>query len=114
MANAMREFAADLEDASEKVTELASLATRKAGYDIIADYMRTARVDTGNMINSAADPDITNDGLHIEVGPTAEYAIFQEEGTSDGISGDHALRNATNKHVPKWQQAMEQIGGELL
>lgn len=47
---------------------------------IQAEILRLDLVDTGAMVNSTG---VDVDGLSFEAGPTVEYAIYQDQGTSE-------------------------------
>ncbi len=69
-----------------------------------------APVRTGALRNS-----ITSEvqGTHGEVYTDISYAIFQEQGTSR-MPPHPYLGPAADRHTPAFEQAIEQLGGELL
>jgi HK97 gp10 family phage protein len=77
--------AAELRRAAGLTRGRASIVVRKSLHDIEADGKATALskgvIDTGALINSIS-VDIDSDRLGGRVGPTVDYAIYQELGTS--------------------------------
>lgn len=80
-----RAVAARVSDAGPRIGAAASAILRKTALDIEADAKELAPVDTGDLQNSISTT-ITGDGRHgsmsAEIGPTVEYGIYQEYGTS--------------------------------
>ena len=99
--------------ASTRVGAKAARATRKAAAGITRDAKALAPVDTGNL-RSSIGMKVTGDGragaMRAEIGPTAHYGIFVELGTSR-MAAQPYLRPATDRHVPAWVAALEQIAG---
>ena len=91
----------------------AALATRKAAANIDRDAKTLAPVDTGNL-RASIGTTFTGDGragvMRAEIGPTAHYGIYVELGTSR-MAAQPFLAPATDRHVPGWQAALEQIAG---
>lgn len=83
------QLADDIEANAAKVPVKARLVVGKWGHDVQADAQTGAPVDTGNLKNSIST-DITDDGLGFEVGPTAEYGDYVEQGTH----GPYPIENA--------------------
>lgn len=110
--NRLRALASDLTDASKRVREMAGLAIQKTVFDIEADAKALAPVDTG-YLKSSISTELSGDGLRGEVGPTALYSRWVEEGTTRA-SAQPFLGPATDRRIPGFLQAMEQIGVEVL
>lgn len=87
-----------------------SLIIRKTAYDSEADMKALAAVDTGFMRNSIST---FAAGLYAEVGPTADYSIFVEDGTSTQAPQPF-VRPAAERNVPLMEHATAQLLGSLL
>lgn len=78
-------LAVDFTRAGATVGSRASAVLRKTLFAVQADAQAMAPVDTGNLRNSISTT-VTGDGrfaaMSGEVGPTVEYGVFQELGTS--------------------------------
>lgn len=85
-----------------------SLIVRKTAFDIEADAKILAPVDTGNLRNSIST-DFTGDGrsagMAAEIGPTAEYGIYQEFGTSV-MPGQPFLGPAYDRRIGPYTEAL--------
>lgn len=100
-----------LQTAGGRVGAKAAAALRKTAYDIEADAKALAPVDTGNLRNSISTT-ITGDGrmgvMTVEVGPTAEYGVHQEYGTSTQ-PGTPFMGPAFDRRVPLYTAALAKI-----
>lgn len=107
----LTEYRAAMRVAAATVGARAAAATRKSGADITRDAKALAPVDTGNL-RASIGMTVTGDGrngtMRVEVGPTAHYAAYVELGTSR-MRAQPYLRPATDRHVPGWQAALEQV-----
>jgi HK97 gp10 family phage protein len=94
----------------------AAAAFRKTVHDIEADSNGGAPVDTGALKNSISS-EITGDGrfsaMTGEVGPTVDYGIWQEIGTSV-MAGHPYLSPAFDRRVPPFIEAVAKLGSEIL
>lgn len=74
----------------------------------------TAKVDTGAMKNSVST-DISGGGTSIEaeVGPTVDYAIFVNNGTSK-MAGDDFVGRAFDAEIGGIMSAVGRLGDEVL
>lgn len=106
----LRALAADLDRAAKAIRKRAVEVGRESASDIADAYRARARRETGAMADSVT---IRAKGLKVEVGPTAYYAVFNEEGTSS-IQGDGVMRAATDAEVPDWQEQLAAIPEEAL
>lgn len=101
----------DLGSAPDRVGAKASAAIRKTAYDIEADAKALVPVDTGFLKNSITT-DFQGDGrsgrMGAEIGPTAEYGGYVEEGTSRQEPQPY-LRPAFDRRKEGLVKAMEQI-----
>lgn len=100
----------DLAKASEQVARRASQAIAKTAHDIEADAKILVPVDTGFLKNSISS-DIGE--LEAEVGPTAHYGGYVEEGTSRQ-SPQPYLRPAFDRRKEGLVKALDQIIGDFL
>lgn len=81
---------------------------RATAYGIQSDAQALAPVDTGTL-RASISTTLTGDGrfgsMAAEVGPTVEYGIYQEYGTSTQ-PGKPFLAPAFDRRVPAFQQAL--------
>lgn len=115
-AGELNTLAASFARASGRVGGLAAAAVRKTAMQIEADAKVFAPVDTGNLMNSIST-DIEGDGrfgvVSAEIGPTAEYGIYVEQGTS--VHAPQAfLGPAFDRHVGGLEQALGTIAQQGL
>lgn len=93
-----------------------SAVLRKSAYDIQRDAQSAAPVDTGFLKNSISTT-FTGDGrfmgMAAEIGPTAEYGIYQELGTSV-MPAQPYLAPAFDRRYPEFERRMGQIGITVL
>lgn len=99
-------LATELKGSGTKAKQMAGAAVQKTAADIAADAKSIAPVDTGNLKGSIGVTRL--DRLEAEVGPTAEYGIYLELGTSR-MAAQPFMGPATDRRVPGFVQAMEQI-----
>lgn len=107
----VRALGSRLQSAGGRVGARTSAALRATAFGIEADAKVLAPVDTGNLRNSISTS-IAGDGrtgtMTAEIGPTAEYAVFQEYGTSTQ-PGQPFLGPAFDRRVPAYTEALAQI-----
>ena len=103
---------AALVKSEEKVTAMAGLAVAKTALDCEAAAKRKAPVDTGALRNSIGTS-IAGDRMSAEIGPTVNYAPYQEYGTSR-MAAQPYMGPALDEVTPGFVSAMEQIGKGLL
>lgn len=81
----LRALGAQVSGAGARIGAVGSAVLRRTANAIEADAKAMAPVDTGNLRNSISTTTI-GDGragaMAAEIGPTAEYGIYQEYGTS--------------------------------
>lgn len=106
----VRHLAFDLGKAPAAVEEKVQRAIAKAAHDVEADAKAIVPVDTG-FLKSSISTDIGH--LTAEVGPTADYGVYVEEGTSR-MAPQPYLRPAFDRRKESLVQALEQIAGDVL
>lgn len=108
-------LAASFENAAGAVGGRVSKALRKTAFDIQSDAQILAPVDTGNLRDSIST-DITGDGrftsMAAEIGPTAEYGVHQEYGTSTQ-PGKPFMTPAFDRRYPPFEAALGQIAEDI-
>lgn len=112
----LRTLARDLTAAGRQVGNRARDVIRKTAYDIERDAKALVPVDTGNLKSSISHSDlrIGNSGaLVAEIGPTANYGVFVEQGTSR-MAPQAFMGPAADRHTPSFEAAMQQLGAEVL
>lgn len=109
-------LAATMETSAGRLGAKVSAVLRKTAYDIEADAKVLAPVDTGTLMGSISTT-ITGDGRHgtmaAEIGPTAEYGAFVEEGTSR-MAPQPYMGPAFDRRSPLFEAAVARIGADLL
>lgn len=109
-ASEVRRLAFDLEKAPAAVTAKAGRAIAKTAHDIEADAKAIVPVDTGFLKNSISS-DIGE--LSAVIGPTADYGLYVEEGTSR-MGPQPYMRPAFDRRKEGLVQALERIVGDFL
>lgn len=101
----LRQLSADIGKATVKAAPLARAAVAKTAHDIEATAKALAPVDTGNLRGS-----ISSDvhAFSAEIGPTAEYGAYVEEGTSR-MAPQPYMNPAADRHEPDLGRAVDQI-----
>lgn len=110
-------LAADLgQVASGSVGAGAALVVRKTAANVERDAKILAPVDTGNLRNSIST-DVTGDGRHrsvsAEIGPTADYGIYLERGTSH-MPPHPFMGPAFDRHADGFTKAMAALVDGIL
>lgn len=99
-----------------RIGAAAATVLRKTASDIEADAKALAPVDTG-ALRSSISTTITGDGrggaMTAEIGPTVEYGVFQEYGTSTQ-SGTPFMGPAYDRRVGGYTEALAAVVGEVL
>lgn len=107
----VRKLTADLANASPRVQRRGSQALRKTLLDTERSAKNRAPVDTGKLKGSIG---VTmHSDYSGEVGPTAEYGYWVEMGTSR-MAPQPYMGPAADIHFPLFEQAIAQLGGEIL
>lgn len=106
-------FIAAFNDVPGEVAEKVVLATRKVAADVKREAKIFAPYDTGNLKGSITyDTTIEANAVEAEIGPTAEYGIWLEEGTS--VMAPHAFMGpAFDRNAHFYEQALSSILGDI-
>lgn len=109
-AGQLRALSATLATAGAAHRAAATAVVAKTAADIEATAKNLAPVDTGTLKSS-----ITRDvrGLEAEIGPTVNYALYVEAGTSRAAPQPF-LGPATDMHTPEFEAALGKITGGIL
>lgn len=109
----LTEYRSSMKLNAARVGALAAVATRKTATAINRDAKALAPVDTGNL-RASLGVEFSGDGragvMRAEIGPSASYGLYVEMGTSR-MAAQPYLRPATERHVPAWMAALEQVAG---
>lgn len=104
----VRAVASQIAGAGPRIGARSALILRKTAFDIEADAKALAPVDTGNLQGSISTS-FTGDGrsgqMSAEIGPTAEYGVYQEYGTSTQ-PGQPYMGPAYDRRVPGYTEAL--------
>lgn len=114
MSDELASLAADLRAAGDKAQNMAADAIAKTAADISNDAKVFAPVRTGNL-RASIGYDVTEDseGVSAEIGPTVDYAVHLEHGTSR-MAPRRFLGPAFDRRTPYLEQALRSIGGEVI
>lgn len=112
MAEELSALAADLRNASTQIRQKASQVVRKSALALRDHARQHAPVDTGFMQSSISMRSSRN-GLDALISPQANYAHFVEHGTIY-MMAQPFMEPAENAIRPSFEQAMAQVGRELL
>lgn len=108
----VRELATTFGNGAKEIGNLAQAVIRKTALDIEHDAKAFVPVDTGNLKSSIGHSDLrrvgTSGTLQAEVGPTANYGVFVELGTSTQAP-QAFMGPALDRNGPAFVAAMEQI-----
>ncbi|HEY3559659.1 MAG TPA: HK97-gp10 family putative phage morphogenesis protein [Kribbella sp.] len=112
----LRALAGDLEKGAAKVGKAAPVVVSKSAHDIEATAKILSPVDTGNLMGSISTE---VEGLSAEIGPTAEYGGYVEDGThnDDGsvrMAAQPYMQPALDTHAPTFETALGKVGEAIL
>lgn len=109
-------LAFDIESSTGQVGAKVARAVVKTAYEIERDAKINAPVDTG-ALRSSISTTITGDGrfgaIEAEIGPTVEYALFVEEGTSVHAPQPF-MRPAGEKFTPRLVALVADLTEDIL
>lgn len=115
-ASEVHGFGADLTKMAGATGARVAAVIKKTAFDIERDAKDLAPVDTG-VLKGSITSTITGDGrfgkIEAEVGPTAEYGIYQELGTSR-MPAQAFLGPAFDRRIPGMLTALAAVGGEII
>ena len=104
----------DMQKAGQRAHDKAMQVIGKTAADISADAKSYVPVDTGNLKNSIGyDTFNTGGEAGAEIGPTANYGMHVEMGTSR-MSPQPYMAPAFNRRVAGFEQAMAKLAGEAI
>jgi HK97 gp10 family phage protein len=109
-ASEVHALAADIRTNTAQVEPVAQRIIAKTALDVVATSQQLAPVDLG-ILKSSISADI--DGLSFEAGPSVEYGIYQELGTSE-MGAQPYLGPAFDRHAPRAVEALAQLGERIL
>lgn len=111
-----RAYTASIAGQSARLAATAAAVLRKTAYDIETDAKALAPVDTA-ALRSSISTSFTGDGrstaMSAEVGPTVEYGIYQEYGTSTQ-PGQPYLGPAYDRRVPGLEAAVAKLAADVV
>ncbi|WP_435744908.1 HK97-gp10 family putative phage morphogenesis protein [Nocardioides sp. SYSU DS0663] len=114
--SAVRDLGSRLTTSTGRVGAATSAALRRTALAIEADAKALAPVDTGALQGSISTT-ISGDGRHgamaAEIGPTVDYGVYQEYGTSTQ-AGTPFLGPAFDRQVPGYTAALAQLASDVL
>lgn len=112
----VHQLAADIDRNAAAVPAQARTVIKKTGFDTVAAIQQgivdADAIDTGNMLNTTS-VDFTDDGLGFEAGPTAEYALYVDQGTSE-IAPRNFTGPAADRTFPQVPAALAAIGSKAI
>lgn len=112
MSDDLAGLAVDLTKASAQAQRKAGVAIRKTAQDVKATAQSMAPVDTGALRNSiTVSMGLTS--LEAVISPTVAYAPYVEHGTSR-MAPQPFMGPAADRHLPALEQALSQLGGDIL
>lgn len=109
-ASEVHDLASDLSSAGAYVSERAPHVVSKVGHDMLGTWQTLVPVDTG-FLKSSGSLDVL--GLGFDLGPTAEYGVYVELGTSR-MSAEPALGPAYDAHLPDLERALGDLGEQAV
>lgn len=105
-------LAADLRAGADQVEPLARRIMGKTGFDVVATGQQLSPYEFG-VLEESIGVDFTADGLGFEAGPTVEYGLYQELGTSE-MAAQPFMGPAFDRHEPRAVKAFGQIADRAL
>lgn len=104
-------LASRFESASGRIGALAASVLRKTAFDIEADARALAPVDTGALrgsISTSFAGDGRSGSMTAEIGPTVDYGIWQEYGTSV-MAAQPYMTPAFDRRIGPYSAAMATV-----
>lgn len=106
----VHELARDLQRNADEVPAKAQRVVAAGGYRVAARAQAIAPVDTG-ALKSSISVDVGS--LSFEAGPSIEYGVYQELGTSE-MPPQPFLGPAFDQELPGIEGALAAVGAEIL
>jgi len=104
----------ELGKGSERAHQMATIAVRKTAADIKKEAQAFCLVDTGNLKSSISyETNVLVSSIEAEIGPTAAYGIYVEEGTSR-MAPAAFMGPAFDRQAHYLDEALGMIAGGLL
>lgn len=106
----LRAVGARVAGSGGRIGAVSAAVLRKTAYDIEADAKALAPVDTGALrssISTSISGDGRNGAMTAEIGPTVEYGVYQEYGTSTQ-PGTPFMGPAYDRRIPAFTEALAQ------
>lgn len=111
-ASQLRGLAADLTGVSKTAGQAARAVVRKTALDVERTAKGLVPVDTGNLRASIGHSDLramgTSGSIEAEIGPSANYGIYVEEGTSR-MGPQPYMQPALDRVAPAFEAAMGKV-----
>ena len=112
----LRHLTADLGRSKGAVGAKVAAAVRKTAYAIEGDAKALAPVDTGALRGSISTR-VSGDGrfgsITAEIGPTVDYGVYQELGTSV-MAAQPYMAPAFDRRIPGFEAAVAKAGSDIL
>lgn len=111
----IRSLTASFNDAGGRIGSRVRDAVRKAGADVQAQAIARVPVDTGFLRSSISMEMAGNAHFSsVEIGPTAHYGRYVEQGTSRPMAAQPYMVPALDAVEPGFVAAMGQLGAEVI
>jgi hypothetical protein len=127
-ASEVHDLAADMQFGADNIPRRTAYIVDKVGHDMQATAQVLVPVDTGHLKSTIT---LTLEGLSFDLGPTAYYGGYVEEGTDGpylienafgwGITVEHPgnspepyLGPAFDRHLPNMERALGALGVEAV
>lgn len=112
----VRALGSQVAGAGGRLGAAGSMILRRTAAAIQADAQALAPVDTGNLrssISTTTTGDGRNGTMTAEIGPTAEYGVFQEYGTSTQ-PGQPFMGPAFDRQIGGFTEALAQAAAQAI
>nr|WP_227467513.1 HK97-gp10 family putative phage morphogenesis protein [Nocardioides lijunqiniae] len=95
---------------ADDIEPKAELVVAKGGHDVVADAQVLAPYEFG-VLTASIGVDV--DGLSFVAGPTVEYGLYQELGTSE-MPPQPYMAPAFDRNLVRIESALGQLGAQVL
>lgn len=106
------ELADDIDRNATETLPKAQMIVAKTGHDLVAVAQSVAPVETGALKNSIS-VDIADGGLGFEAGPTVDYGLYVEQGTSR-MAPEPYMTPSADAVLPRGEAALAQLGIQII